>query len=88
MLNWGYCGEKILEYAHVKKVDMIVMGSSNRLKGISKIKALGKCYSKGFRIVTLSPNYNSLNGSSVFFKFYPFEIQNSLDNKNIILFKL
>ena len=33
--------EKILEYAHDEKVDMIVMGSSNRLKGISKIKALG-----------------------------------------------
>jgi nucleotide-binding universal stress UspA family protein len=33
--------EKILEYAHSKKVDMIVIGSSNRLKGISKIKALG-----------------------------------------------
>ncbi len=37
----GDIAEKILEYAHDKKVDMIVMGSSNRLKGISKIKALG-----------------------------------------------
>ena len=37
----GDIAEKILEYAHAKKVDMIVMGSSNRLKGISKIKALG-----------------------------------------------
>ena len=37
----GDIAEKILEYAHSKKVDMIVMGSSNRLKGISKIKALG-----------------------------------------------
>ena len=37
----GDIAEKILEYSHDKKVDMIVMGSSNRLKGISKIKALG-----------------------------------------------
>jgi nucleotide-binding universal stress UspA family protein len=37
----GDIAEKILEYAHSNKVDMIVMGSSNRLKGISKIKALG-----------------------------------------------
>ena len=37
----GNAAEKILEYASTKKVDMIVMGSSNRLKGISKIKALG-----------------------------------------------
>ena len=37
----GDIAEKILEYAHAKKVDMIVMGSSNRLKGISKIKVLG-----------------------------------------------
>ena len=37
----GDIAEKVLEYAHPKKVDMIVMGSSNRLKGISKIKALG-----------------------------------------------
>jgi nucleotide-binding universal stress UspA family protein len=33
--------KKILEYAHDEKVDMIVMGSNNKLKGISKIKALG-----------------------------------------------
>jgi len=33
----GNAAEKILEYAST----MIVMGSSNRLKGISKIKALG-----------------------------------------------
>jgi nucleotide-binding universal stress UspA family protein len=37
----GDIAEKILEYSHARKVDMIVMGSSNRLKGISKIKALG-----------------------------------------------
>ncbi len=37
----GDIAEKILEYVHDEKVDMIVMGSSNRLKGISKIKALG-----------------------------------------------
>jgi nucleotide-binding universal stress UspA family protein len=37
----GDIAEKILEYSHANKVDMIVMGSSNRLKGISKIKALG-----------------------------------------------
>jgi nucleotide-binding universal stress UspA family protein len=37
----GDIAEKILEYAETKKVDMIVMGSSKRLKGISKIKALG-----------------------------------------------
>ena len=37
----GNIAEKILEYADTKKVDMIVMGSSKRLKGISKIKALG-----------------------------------------------
>ena len=37
----GNIAEKILDYASTNKVDMIVMGSSNRLKGISKIKALG-----------------------------------------------
>jgi nucleotide-binding universal stress UspA family protein len=37
----GNAAEKILECAKTKNVDMIVMGSSNRLKGISKIKALG-----------------------------------------------
>jgi len=36
----GDIAEKILEYADAKKVDMIVMGSSKRLKGLSKIKAL------------------------------------------------
>ncbi len=33
--------KKLLEYARNEKIDMIVMGSSNRLKGLSKIKALG-----------------------------------------------
>ena len=37
----GNAAEKILECAKSKKVDMIVMGSSNRLKGLSKIRALG-----------------------------------------------
>ena len=37
----GNAAEKILECAKSEKVDMIVMGSSNRLKGLSKIKALG-----------------------------------------------
>ena len=37
----GNIAEKILDYASTNNVDMIVMGSSNRLKGISKIKALG-----------------------------------------------
>ena len=37
----GPTAEKILEYADAIKADMIVMGSSNRLRGISKIKALG-----------------------------------------------
>jgi hypothetical protein len=37
------CGnaEKILEYHHAKKVDMIILKRSNKLRGISKIKALG-----------------------------------------------
>ena len=37
----GNIAEKILDYASTNNVDMIVMDSSNRLKGISKIKALG-----------------------------------------------
>ncbi|WP_148685498.1 universal stress protein [Candidatus Nitrosocosmicus hydrocola] len=37
----GKAADKILECAKTKKVDMIVMGSSNRLIGLSKIKALG-----------------------------------------------
>ena len=37
----GLAAETILDCANSKKVDIIVMGSSNRFKGISKIKALG-----------------------------------------------
>jgi nucleotide-binding universal stress UspA family protein len=37
----GKAADKILECAKTKNVDMIVMGSSNRLIGLSKIKALG-----------------------------------------------
>lgn len=37
----GIAAEKILEYAHYKEVDMIVMGSSKRFTGVSRIKALG-----------------------------------------------
>jgi nucleotide-binding universal stress UspA family protein len=42
----GDIAEKILEYADTKKVDMIVMGSSKRLKGISKIKAMSSATRK------------------------------------------
>ncbi len=37
----GRAAKKILEFADAKKADMVVMGSNNRLRGISKIKALG-----------------------------------------------
>lgn len=37
----GNATERILEYADKDKASMIVMASSKRLKGISKIKALG-----------------------------------------------
>jgi len=37
----GHAAEKIAEFADAKKADLIVMGSSKRLKGISKIKAIG-----------------------------------------------
>jgi nucleotide-binding universal stress UspA family protein len=36
----GSAADKILEFAETNKIDMIVMGS-RRLKGVSKIKALG-----------------------------------------------
>lgn len=42
----GDIAEKILEFADTNKVDMIVMGSSKRLKGISKIKALSSATRK------------------------------------------
>lgn len=36
----GSAAEKILQFAKIKKIDLIVMGS-RRFKGLSKIKALG-----------------------------------------------
>ncbi len=37
----GHAAETILEFADANRTDMIVMGASRRLKGVSKIKALG-----------------------------------------------
>ncbi len=37
----GDAAEKILEFTNLNKTDIIVMGASRRLKGISKIKSLG-----------------------------------------------
>lgn len=37
----GNAAEKILEFANTNKTDIIVMGASQRLKGMSKLKALG-----------------------------------------------
>ena len=37
----GNAAEKILEFVNTNKTDIIVMGASRRLKGMSKIKALG-----------------------------------------------
>lgn len=37
----GNAAEKILEFSNTNKIDIIVMGASRRLKGMSKIKALG-----------------------------------------------
>ncbi|MBA2267126.1 MAG: universal stress protein [Thermoproteota archaeon] len=37
----GVASEQILEFIDSNKVDMVVMGSSRRLKGVSKIRALG-----------------------------------------------
>lgn len=48
----GDIAEKILEHGLNEKVDMIVMGSSSRLRGISKIKALGSVTHKVFELVT------------------------------------
>ncbi len=42
----GDIAGKILEYAETNKVDMIVMGSRKRLKGMSKIKALSSATRK------------------------------------------
>ncbi len=38
---WGVASEKILKFVEDNKIDMVVMGSGKRLKGISKIGALG-----------------------------------------------
>ena len=38
---WGVASEEILKFVQDNKIDMVVMGSGKRLKGISKIAALG-----------------------------------------------
>jgi nucleotide-binding universal stress UspA family protein len=38
---WGIASEEILKFVQDNKIDMVVMGSGKRLKGISKIGALG-----------------------------------------------
>ncbi|ALI37091.1 Universal stress protein family protein [Candidatus Nitrosocosmicus oleophilus] len=38
---WGVASEEILKFAERNKIDMIVMGPGKRLKGFSKIGALG-----------------------------------------------
>jgi nucleotide-binding universal stress UspA family protein len=45
----GSAGEQILQFAKDNKIDIIVMGS-RRLKGVSKIKALGSIARKGSEI--------------------------------------
>jgi len=37
----GVASQKILEFIDSNRVDMVVMGSNRRLKGVSKIRALG-----------------------------------------------
>jgi len=39
--RWGDASEEILKFAKDNKIDMIVMGPGKRLKGISKLGALG-----------------------------------------------
>lgn len=39
--TWGIASEKILKFLEDNKIDLVVMGSGKRLKGISKIGALG-----------------------------------------------
>ncbi len=39
--TWGVASEKILKFIEENKIDMVVMGAGKRLKGISKIGALG-----------------------------------------------
>ena len=38
---WGVASEKILKFVEDNNIDMVVMGSGKRLKGISKIGSLG-----------------------------------------------
>ena len=38
---WGVASEEIVKFVEDNKIDMVVMGSGKRLKGISKIGALG-----------------------------------------------
>ena len=38
---WGVASEEILKFVEDNKIDMVVMGTGKRLKGISKIGALG-----------------------------------------------
>jgi nucleotide-binding universal stress UspA family protein len=39
--TWGIASEEILKFIEENKIDMVVMGAGKRLKGISKIGALG-----------------------------------------------
>ena len=39
--TWGVASEEILKFIKDNKIDMVVMGAGKRLKGISKIEALG-----------------------------------------------
>nr|WP_161486152.1 universal stress protein [Candidatus Nitrosocosmicus hydrocola] len=38
---WGVASEEILKFIEENKIDIVVMGTGKRLKGISKIGALG-----------------------------------------------
>ncbi|MDR4489474.1 MAG: universal stress protein [Candidatus Nitrosocosmicus sp.] len=48
----GDVAEKILEYTLNEEVDLIIMGSGYRLRGISKIKALGSVTRKVSELAT------------------------------------
>ena len=39
--SWGVASEEILKFIEKNKIDIVVMGAGKRLKGISKIGALG-----------------------------------------------
>jgi nucleotide-binding universal stress UspA family protein len=39
--TWGVASEEILKFIEENKIDIVVMGTGKRLKGISKIGALG-----------------------------------------------